>query len=128
MKRFLIPFAALLITSPAMAIDYSECEAMRRRFRADTREQQERAEQARSSYWKQSKPPSPPGTPTEMADCTKDGIDMDCIRRLQNSIRTMPSYNSPRWKEGERIYANVLLQPTEHTRRIVADMEAAGCF
>lgn len=128
MKRLLIPFLALLITSPAMAIDYSECEAMRRRFRIDTREQMARAEQARSTYWKQSKPKSPPGTPTELADCTKGGIDMDCIRRLQDSIQTMPSYNSPRWREGERIYAKVLLQPTEHTHRIADDMHAAGCF
>ena len=36
----------LTFPAPAMAVDYVQCEAMKRRFYADTQEQKERAEQA----------------------------------------------------------------------------------
>ena len=37
----------LTFPAPALAVDYVQCEAMKRRFYADTQEQKERADQAR---------------------------------------------------------------------------------
>ena len=49
-----------------------------------------------------------------------------CANRLDGIW--LPKRADPRYAEGNRIYAEVLLQPTEHTKRIVDDMHAAGCF
>ena len=96
---------------------------MKRRFYADTQEQKERADQARG-YWRRTAPPAKPAIDE---DCLKDGGSrLMCANRLDGIW--LPKRADPRYAEGNRIYAEVLLQPTEHTKRIVDDMHAAGCF
>ena len=123
MKRLVLPLLALSLCPPVQAVDYVLCEAMQRRFRADSAEQIARARQASQDYLQRTAP-----TPQQVAQ-----VDADCLNAGKTKIECATRLYSdgtvdPRWKEANRIYSEVVLQPTEHTQRIIDDMNEAGCF
>ena len=114
----------LTFPAPAAAVDYVQCEAMRRRLRIDSAEKVDRAEQARLAYFLRTAPPKP--KPKMTAEECRESLSPLCLPVPH--FDRIPSVGTPRWKEGDRIYAEVAQQPTENTKRIVDDMNAAGCF
>ena len=113
----------LTLPAPALAVDYVQCEAMKRRFNAEYQWIADRAWLAQESYWKRTVPPKP-----EEPECVDDGLLKGSLCPEFSFDHHTPEFGDPRWKKGMEIYCEALKGETPAMRRIKADMKAAGCF